>query len=165
MTPSPSPNTGWPSLTKKEQPNTGSPPSPSLFPNSRCPPGLFCCDLAWPWMSWDVPGLELETWHNSLARRGQMKGNNRRVTGRLHMYRLANGEGRGGGQEVKGKRSTPCIPGSCTDCSLTDEQTKEMRRGFWMTWGAWTPATPPNQQEGGRTGGLDAQADALCKHT
>lgn len=69
-------------------------PPPS--PDSCCLPGLVCCGLPWPWTARPVQGLELETWHNSLARRGQMKGKNRRVMGRLHMNRWGNGEGRSG---------------------------------------------------------------------
>lgn len=46
-------------LIKYEQANTSSPPS--LPPDPHCLPDLVCCGLAWPWMAWLVPGLELET--------------------------------------------------------------------------------------------------------
>lgn len=57
------------------------------------------------------------------------------------------------------------------DCSLTDEQTKEMRRGFRMTQGA-EPLDPCHPGGGGVEGNehismdlhMHTQADALYKH-
>lgn len=149
--PSPSPNTGWPSLIKNEQPNTGPPPSPSPSPDPRCPPGLVCCGLAWPWMAWAVPGLELETWHNSLARRGLMKEKNRRVTGRLHMNRWANGAGRGGVRrlEVKVNPLHPRLPHRLLPNWRADKGDEE---GALDDMGCSDPCRPPISRKEGEQG-------------
>ena len=128
------------------------PPSPS-----PCRlPGLVCCGLAWPRMARPVPGLELETWHNSLARRGRMKGKNRRVTGRLHMNRHGNGEGRGGvrGWRVKVNPPHPRVPHRPLPNWRADKGDEE---GVQDDTGRWAlgPLPPTDQEEGGRVGGWE----------
>lgn len=131
----------WPSL-KNEQPNTGYPPSPGPC----CLPGLVCCGLPWPRTAWPVQGLELETWHNSLARRGQMKGKNRRVMGRLHMNCRSNGEGRGGvrGWRVKVNPPHPGVPRRPLPNWRADKGDEEGVLGWHGALGARTPAARPS---------------------
>lgn len=147
-----------------------------MFP---LPPPVPAACLVWPTdpltpTAWPVRGLELETWHNSVAGEERWK---EKIGGwPVTCIWITRATARGGvGLRGEGQRSTPHIPVSHTDHSLTDAQTKETGS---RVLGAQTPAVCPStrkeweEEEWGNRlisthtyAWTHTQADALCKHT
>lgn len=112
------------------------------------PPSVPAACLVWPTdpltaTAWPVRGLELETWHNSVAEEDRWK---EKIGGwQVTCIWITRATARGGvGLRGEGQRSTPHIPVSHTDHSLTDTQTKETGSGVL---GAQTPAVIPSTRK------------------